>query len=161
MAPGMGGAVLPIPDERRVVPRRPNKVDVKLRFGGSWYGFLHTQDISFDGAFIEHGPFAFAVNDQIAVRLHVPIDGHAQEHHFDAHVARLAADGVAIVFDDANLEAYAALLYLFVTPPQHAASANSSRVPQHFDEPRLAGDRHDTGATVETNPQELPSTRTW
>jgi len=73
---------------------------------------FRTRDLSLDGAFVEIGPHRLAPKETLEVALKIPVEGADQIYRFNAHIARTAPTGIAMVFDHVNTESYAALMDL-------------------------------------------------
>jgi hypothetical protein len=105
--------------ERRDTPRVPVMLDAMVKMGDRPFQVYRTRDLSLDGTFVETGPIRVGSKDSIQVALKIPVNGTAQIFRFDASVARVAPQGVGVVFDHVNTESYAALLdFVFSTQPR-------------------------------------------
>ena len=109
------------PSERRDTPRVPIELDAMVKLADRPFQMFRTRDLSLDGAFVETGPHRLAPKDRVEVALKIPVSGVSQIYRFPARVARVAPQGVGMVFDHINTESYAALLDLvFSTQPRGA-----------------------------------------
>jgi hypothetical protein len=108
-------------NERRDTPRVPIALDAMVKMGDRPFQVYRTRDLSLDGTFVETGPMRVTSKDHIQVALKIPVSGAPQIFRFDASIARVAPQGVGVVFDHVNTESYAALLdFVFSTQPRGA-----------------------------------------
>jgi hypothetical protein len=81
-----------------------------VKIAGRPFQTFRTRDLSLEGAFIEIKPHRLTLRERIEVAIKMSVNGASSVYRFDAHVARVAPNGVALRFERINSQSYAALL---------------------------------------------------
>jgi len=97
--------------------RAPEILDARIRY--DWRGFqpCDVQDLDMHGVLVlgRDGSLTRLPRDsQVDVALKINTDGRTRTHHLRARVESRGRDGTSLVFTDANIDTYSALLHLNV-----------------------------------------------
>jgi hypothetical protein len=93
----------------------PKLLDARIRC--DWRGFqtCDVKDLDMHGVLVlgRDGSLTRLPRDShVDVALKLNTDGHARTHHLRARIESRGKDGTSLVFTDANLDTYSALLHL-------------------------------------------------
>lgn len=96
-------------------PKGPRLIDAAIRCGQHGFEHCDIRDLSLHGVLVlgRDGTLTRLPRDaEVDVALKLNIDGTTRTHLLRARVDRKTRDGTGLVFTDADLDAFSALLYL-------------------------------------------------
>lgn len=96
-------------DDRRLGPRRWAQVTAMISRNRVGMSRCRLRDISLEGAFVEIGGRVLDQHERVELVLKVRSGEHRHHCRVPATVARVSAEGAALVFDDPDEELYRTL----------------------------------------------------
>ncbi len=103
-------------------PATPRLLDARIRC--DWRGFMtcDVRDLDMHGVLVlgrDGSLTRLPRNSHVDVALKLSTDGHTRTHHLRARIEARGRDGTNLVFTDANLDTYSALLHLNLDDPEN------------------------------------------
>lgn len=96
-------------------PKGPRLIDAAVRYGQGGFEHCDVRDLNLHGVLVlgRDGTLTKLPRDaKVDVALKLNTDGQTKTHLLRARVDRKTRDGTGLVFTDADIDAFSALLYL-------------------------------------------------